>query len=95
MNIINTLTARIEEYRLTNKQPCKNYATQQAAEKATAKAATEAGKYFDRDGKAPRYVVFFIPAWNRWVGALDYSEMFSRSTANGGYIGAITGFFTY
>ena len=95
MNIIETVTARIEEYRLTNKQPCKNYATQQAAEKATAKAADAAGKYFDRDGKAPRYVVFFIPAWGRWVGALDYSEMFSRSTANGGYIGAITGFYTY
>ena len=72
-----------------------NYATQEAAEKATAAAATAAGKYFDSEGKAPRYVVFFIPAWNRWVGCMDYSEMFKRSTANGGYLGAITGFFTY
>jgi hypothetical protein len=95
MNIIESLTARIEEYRLTNKQPCKNYATQQAAEKATSAAAIAAGKYFDRDGKAPRYVVFFIPSWNRWVGAMDYTEMFNRSTANGGYLGAITGFYTY
>ena len=94
-NIIAELTARIEEYRSTNKQPCKNYATQEAAEKATAAAATAAGKYFDSEGKAPRYVVFFIPAWNRWVGCMDYSEMFKRSTANGGYLGAITGFFTY
>ena len=95
MNIIESLTARIEEYRSTNKQPCKNYATQEAAEKATAKAAEAAGKYFDREGRAPRYVVFFIPAWGRWVGAMDYTELFGRSTANGGYIGAITGFFTY
>jgi hypothetical protein len=95
MNIIESLTARIEEYRATNKQPCKNYATQEAAEKATAKAAEAAGKYFDRDGKAPRYVVFFVPAWGRWVGAMDYSEMFRRSTHQGGYIGAIKGFYTY
>ena len=95
MNITENLISRIEEYRATNKQPCKNYATQEAAEKATAKAADAAGKYFDRDGKAPRYVVFFVPAWGRWVGALDYTEMFRRSTANGGYLGAITGFYTY
>ena len=94
-SIIKSLTERIEEYRLTNKQPCKNYATEEAAEKATAKAAEAAGKYFDCEGKAPRYVVFFIPAWGRWVGAMDYTEMFNRSTANGGYIGAITGFYTY
>jgi hypothetical protein len=95
MNITENLISRIEEYRATNKQPCKNYATQEAAEKATAKAANAAGKYFDRDGKAPRYVVFLVPAWGRWVGALDYTEMFRRSTANGGYLGAITGFYTY
>lgn len=95
MNIIESLTARIEEYRLTNKQPCKNYATQQSAEKATAAAAAAAGKYFDREGAASRYVVFFVPAWGRWVGALDYTEMFRRHTANGGYIGAIAGFYTY
>ena len=95
MNIIDTLISRIEDYRATNKQPCKNYATQQAAEKAVAKAAEAAGKYFDTEGRAPRYVVFFVPAWGRWVGAMDYTEMFSRSTAGGGYVGAITGFFTY
>lgn len=95
MNIIETVTARIEQYRATNKQPCKNYATRQAAEKATAAAAAAAGKYFDSEGHSARYVVFFIPAWNRWVGALDYNEMFRRSSVRGGYIGAVTGFFTY
>jgi hypothetical protein len=95
MNIIESLIVRIEERRLDNKQPCKNYATQEAAEKATAAAAKAAGKYFDSDEKTARYVVFFIPAWNRWVGGLDYTELFRRSTANGGYIGAIKGFYVY
>jgi hypothetical protein len=94
-NIIAQLTARIEEYRAENKNPCKNYATEAAAEKATAAAAEKAGKYFDSNGRAPRYVVFFIPAWNRWVGCMDYSEMFQRSSCNGGYLGAVKGFFTY
>jgi hypothetical protein len=95
MNIIESLIDRIEEYRATNKQPCKNYATQEAAEKATANAAKASGLYFDQDGKPPRYVVFFVPAWGRWVGAMDYTEMFRRSTHKGGYVGVIAGFFTY
>jgi hypothetical protein len=95
MNIINTLTARIEKYRASNKQPCKNYGTQAAAEKATAAAAAAAGKYFDRNGRPARYVVFFNEAWGRWVGALDYSELLTRPTATGGYLGAVQGFYTY
>lgn len=95
MNIIETLVARIEDYRATNKQPCKNYGTQQAAEKATAAAAAKAGIYFDRNGVPARYVVFFNEAWGRWVGAMDYSELLGRKTAQGGYLGAITGFYTY
>lgn len=95
MNIIENLIERIEEYRATNKQPCKSYATQQAAQKATAAAATAAGKYFDRDAAPARYVVFYNPAWGRWVGAMDYTEMFRRSTCAGGYVGAISGFYTY
>ncbi len=95
MNVIATLTARIEEYRATNKNPCKNYATREAAEKATAAAAEKAGKYFDTNGMPARYVVFFNEAWGRWVGAMDYSEMFARKTCAGGYVGAISGFYTY
>lgn len=95
MNITQNLIARIEEYRATNKNPCKNYATEAAAEKATAAAAAKAGTYFDLNGTSARYVVFFNEAWGRWVGAMDYSELLSRKTARGGYIGAITGFYTY
>jgi hypothetical protein len=95
MNIIQSLTERIEEYRATNKQPCKNYATKEAAEKATAAASAKAGAYFDTNAQPARYVVFFVEAWGRWVGAMDYSELLSRKSARGGYIGAVAGFFTY
>jgi hypothetical protein len=95
MNIIETLTARIEEYRATNKQPCKNYATQQAAEKALTEASKRAGVYFDKDAQPARYVVFYNEAWGRWVGAMDYTELFRRKTCLGGYVGAISGFYTY
>lgn len=95
MNITETLIARIEEYRATNKSPCKNYGTQAAAEKATAAAAAAAGQYFDRDGVPARYIVFFNEAWGRWIGAMDYNELLSRKTHQGGYLGAITGFYTY
>jgi hypothetical protein len=95
MNIINELTARIEEYRLTNKQPCKNYATKEAAEKALIDASERAGKYFDKDACPARYVVFFNEAWGRWVGAMDYTELFGRKTFTGGYISAVKGFYTY
>lgn len=95
MNVIEKVTARIEEYRKTNKQPCKNYASQAAAEKATAAAAAKAGRLFDRNGTPARYVVFFNEAWGRWVGAMDYTELLSRSSYMGGYLGAVSGFYVY
>lgn len=99
MNIIQSLTERIEDYRTTNKNPCKNYATREAAEKATAKAAQFAATYFDKqnrdDAPSAHYVVFYIEAWGRWVGALDYSELLKRSNNSGGYLGCCPGFYTY
>jgi hypothetical protein len=101
MDIITSLTARIEEYRATNKQPCKNYSTRDAAEKATAKMAQMAATYFDKansaDARPARYVVFFNEAWGRWVGAVDLSEVLQRSTSTGGYLGVCSskGFFSY
>jgi hypothetical protein len=99
MNLIDTLTARIEEYRATNKNPCKSYATKDAAEKATAKMAQIAATYFDRhnreDARPARYVVFFNEAWGRWVGAIDLTELLNRENSTGGYLGVCTGFYTY
>jgi hypothetical protein len=99
MNIINDLTARIEEYRATNKQPCKNYATEAAAEKATAAMAQRAATYFDRgsrpDARPANYVVFYNKAWGRWVGAIDLTNLLNRSNSTGGYLGFCTGFYTF
>lgn len=96
-NVIATLTARIEDYRLTNQNPCKSYSTQAAAEKATAAMAEKAARIYDRnaDANSANYVVFFIEAWGRWVGAIDLNEIIRRPTFAGGYIGALTGFYTY
>jgi hypothetical protein len=98
MNIIADLNARIEDYRATNKQPCKNYATQAAAEKATSEVALAAARYFTRRDYAvisARYVVFYVEAWGRWVGCVDLSELMGRKTSTGGYVGFCKGFFTY
>lgn len=95
-NLITELTARIEDYRATNKQPCKNYATEDAAEKATAKAAKRAAVYLtnNEDAEPARYVVFYIEAWGRWVGCLDFTELLRRKGA-GGYVSCCPGFFTF
>ena len=95
MNLVTSLIARIEEYRKTNAVPCKNYATEQAAEKATASAAYQAAQYLvGKDADPARYLVIYNPAWGRWVGALDFTELLSRPGA-GGYVGCARGFFTF
>ena len=98
MNILSSLLGRIEAFRATNKTPCKNYATEEAAEKATAAMAKAAADYFDNGGDAARparYVVFFVPGWNRWVGAIDLTELLARKTSTGGYLGFCKGFYTF
>ena len=99
MNIITKLTARIEEYRVTNKQPCKNYGSEAAAEKATAKMAQEAANHFHvkpkEQAESAHYVVFYNAAWGRWVGCIDLSELITRPSSTGGYLGFCTGFYTY
>lgn len=100
-NVIAEVTARIEEYRTTNKKPCKSYATEAAAEKAVSQVAQMAADHFAKDRSQParsaRYVVFYIQAWGRWVGAVDMSELIARSSSTGGYLGIVgrEGFFTY
>ena len=100
MNIIAALTARIEEYRVETKNPCKNYATEAAAEKATAKMAKVVADYFyytpgvEADRPA-QYVVFYNEAWGRWVGAINMTELVQRSSSTGGYLGYCKGFFVF
>jgi hypothetical protein len=86
MNIIKVLLERIESYRVENKQPCKNYATKERAEKATEEMARIAGLHFDSRTSA-RYIVFYNEHWNRWIGAVDMSELLSRHDSKGGYLG--------
>ena len=86
MNIIKHLIKRIEDYRKTNKQPCKNYATEERAEKATKKVAKLCQEHLDLE-QPIRYVVFYNEAWGRWVGAINLSEVNTRSDFRGGYMG--------
>ena len=103
-NIVSELTARIESYRTENKKPCKNYATKEAAIRATEKAAKNVGAHFNRnrfisncaaEAEPARYIVFFIEAWGRWVGAIDMTELLRRPTSTGGYLGIEPGFYKY
>jgi len=93
MNLITKLIERIEEYRTTNKKPCKSYASQATAEKAANTVAAEAAKYFLV--KQVEYLVFYNPAWNRWCVAFDLGKILQAGA--GGYVGFISdrGFYTY
>jgi len=99
MNVIETLTARINARLVETKEPCKTYPTKEAAEKATAEMARKAGIYFDAhdnpDAQSARYVVFYMESMDRWVGAIDLTEVLRRKNCSGGYLGVCTGFFTY
>ena len=87
MNITKDLIARVEAYRETNKNPCKNYATEAAAEKVAEEAAQKIADYFEVS-KPCRYVVVFNPAWGRWIIGFDMTEMLSRPRT-GGYLGIV------
>lgn len=89
MNIIKDLTARIEWV------PCKNYATEAAAEKATSAAAQNYGKRLDNTDKSAQYVVFYVEPWGRWVGAINAREVIARPTFKGGYVGPEDGFYSF
>lgn len=96
MNVINELLARVEAYRLSNKNPCKNYGSREKAEQATAEMAQRAARYFTQseDAAPARYVVFYNEAWGRWIGGIDLTELLRRPNS-AGYVGFCTGFFTY
>lgn len=104
-NIIKELEKRIEERRKETKNPCKSYATEEAAEKATLEMATKAAElyswsYISGGAKVvtpAKYVVFYIESWGRWVGAIDMTGLMLHHDFAGGYVGTIAdkGFFTF
>ena len=93
MNITADLIQRIEDYRKDNKFPCKNYASEAAAEKAANDMADKASKFYSIPRDSVRYIVFFNPAWGRWCAAFESAPLLK----NGGYIGFIPqhNFYTY
>lgn len=78
MNTIKTLIARIEEYRATNKTPCKNYASEVAAERIAAKVAKEIAVYYSNDENttyAGRSVAFnIVKLLNKYGGYIGYAS---------------------
>lgn len=96
MNIITELTNRIEKTRTINANPCKNYATEAAAEKAAYKMALIVANHHNLE-KAADYVVFFNQAWGRWNSAINLSAVVNNPNSCGGYLGlaAQKGFYTY
>lgn len=59
MNIIESVTNRIESYRKECKNPCKSYATKEAAEKAANNIANMVGDHH-MIGQPANYVVFLM-----------------------------------
>lgn len=97
MNIIESLVKRIESRLLETKNACKTYATEDKAVKVADEFSKKLGSYFDSTGRASRYVIVFIPSLNRYTPAFDYSELFSRNTSKGGYVGVASdaGFYSF
>ena len=84
MNLIKTLIARIEDSRKDNKNPCKNYATEQTAEKAAEKYAKIIGDYYSNgEGVDVEYVVYFNEAWGRWCVSFRVTPLVQQY---GGYV---------
>lgn len=102
-NLIKELTARITDARMTQKNPCKSYKTEAAAEKATAEAAQNVANYFTRgagegkgiQAKSANYIIIYIESWGRWVGFINLSEVLARSDSTGGYLGIEPGFYKW
>lgn len=94
MNLIQNLVDRVEDYYTTNKKPCKTYATESNAEKTAHKMVEKIANYFGDEPKMVEYVVFFVPAMQRWTVAFNIKPLLNK---HGGYVGIVSdlGYFTY
>lgn len=97
MNITKSIIARIEDRFAETKNPCKSYATEEAAEKVGMKYAALAGEWYCSLERPARYVVVYVPKMGRYTVAFDMSEMMQRTTFLGGYVGMLSNknFFSY
>jgi hypothetical protein len=101
MNVVKNLIALIEARREETKTPCKSYATEAKAEAVAEELAAKFANYFAASG-APDirpcfYIVAYNEAWGRWIVGFNFTELFSRKSFAGGYIGVASdkGFYTY
>lgn len=102
-NLNQDLINRVTESYRTNKRPCKMYATQAAAEKATAIAAQNVANHFygarhsnpGVNARPANWIVVFVPAAQKWVGGIQLSEVLYRSDSTGGYLGVEMGFYKF
>ena len=98
-NVVADLIARIEERRTETKNPCKNYSTEAKAESVAKRFSKEFAAHFAvaKTQQPCRYVVAFDQAWGKWIVGFDLTELMSRKTSTGGYVGvaARAGFFSY
>ena len=84
-NIAEALIERVEDRRRENKNPCKNYASYGAANKAALKFSTD---FAERMRYNPiNYMVVFNEVWGRWFVALDINEFIQRPEWRGGFVG--------
>jgi hypothetical protein len=99
MNVAAQLIARIEARRAETAKPCKSYSTEAKAEAVAADYAQKLANYFVVADvqQAARYIVVYNAAWGRWVIGFDLTELLSRRTSTGGYVGVASdaGFYTY
>lgn len=101
MNVAAQLIARIEARRAETKNPCKSYASEAKAEAVAEELALQFANYFaafnTTDIRPCRYIVVYNKAWGRWVVGFDFTELLSRKSSTGGYLGVASdkGFFTY
>jgi len=89
MNIIKHIISHVESKLLESKTPYKFYKSYERCEKAISEMADECARHFELSPNAneqAQYVVVYIEKIDRYVGAINMSELFNRHTSGGGYL---------
>ena len=98
-NIVKSIYAKLIEHRGSNKSfPCKVYKSEAGAEAVVEKACENIIKHFFIEPEKQReagYLVFYIKEWDRWVAAINFSEVLSRKDCQGGYLGIESDFYKF
>ena len=87
MREIDDTVSRCEDWRTTNKNPCKSYKSEHSANIIAGKHADVYGRFYDRKGEKMKYHIAFVPSWGRYIIIFDMTEMAARPEFCGGYIG--------